>query len=203
MQKIFLDINTINNISLESVYSYVNLKSTQNLPPYFLENAGSEHYKLLAYLASIINDTNNPYIDIGTYRGCSAAALSYNNNHSVITYDIIDCITDNEIFSIKNKENIKIKITDCCNEMLEICQSKLILLDIDPHDGIQESKIIDYLIDYNFNGILLIDDIHLNENMQNFWDSIKLKKYDITKYGHWSGTGVVIFNEKLFDIILL
>ena len=48
MQKIFLDINTINNISLESVYSYVNLKSTQNLPPYFLENAGSEHYKLLA-----------------------------------------------------------------------------------------------------------------------------------------------------------
>jgi hypothetical protein len=29
--------------------------------------------------------------------------------------------------------------------------------------------------------------------MKNFWDRIEEKKYDITNIGHWSGTGLVIF----------
>ena len=47
-----------------------------------------EHYKLLAYLSSFFN--NETIVDIGTYRGLSALALSYNSSNKIITYDIID-----------------------------------------------------------------------------------------------------------------
>ena len=30
----------------------------------------------------------------------------------------------------------------------------------------------------------------------NFWNKVEDKyKYDVTKYGHWSGTGFIIFNS--------
>ena len=33
--------------------------------------------------------------------------------------------------------------------------------------------------------------------MENFWRNINLKKYDLTQYGHFSGTGVVIMNSDI------
>lgn len=203
MQKIILDIDKINTVNLKPGLPYINWTSNVSVNDVYEKDAGIEHYKLLAYMASCINDTENPLIDIGTETGCSAAALSCNNEHHVITYDIVDNISSSELLTIKNKPNIIYKIKDCCDDMDVVCKSKLILLDVDPHDGIQEPKIMDCLIDGGFNGILLLDDIHLNPQMEDFWNSIKLKKYDITKYGHWSGTGLVIFDETLFDIEMI
>jgi hypothetical protein len=39
----------------------------------------------------------------------------------------------------------------------------------------------------------MLDDIHLNEAMINYWNSFTEEKYDLTNIGHWSGTGMVIF----------
>jgi predicted O-methyltransferase YrrM len=41
----------------------------------------------------------------------------------------------------------------------------LILLDIDPHDGIQEAKFLDILRRIQYQGIVIMDDIHLNPAM--------------------------------------
>ena len=52
--------------------------------------------------------------------------------------------------------------------------------------------ILDFLIDNNWHGKLLLDDINLNQEMKNFWNGISHEKYDLTDIGHWSGTGLVI-----------
>ena len=47
----------------------------------------------------------------------------------------------------------------------------------------------------NWEGYLVLDDIHLNDPMKEFWNQIDNEKYDITPMGHWSGTGLVIFRK--------
>ena len=33
--------------------------------------------------------------------------------------------------------------------------------------------------------------------MKRLWNSIEDKKYDFTKYGHCSGTGIIIFDDEI------
>lgn len=165
---------------------------------YFNLNAGEDHYKLIHYISSFID--TNPVIDIGTFYGFSATALSVYNKHKVVTYDIVDCIPDSAI-KLKNHNNIEFNIMNCLNDIERICSSDFIVLDIDPHDGKEERVIIQELIDNNFKGILLLDDIYINDYMKDFWEEITLDKIDVTKYGHFIGTGIVLFSNK-FNFIL-
>ena len=55
---------------------------------FFWMDAGAEHYRLLTYLSTCYN--NCTIIDLGTDKGCSALALSYNPSNHVISYDIED-----------------------------------------------------------------------------------------------------------------
>ncbi len=73
----------------------------------------------------------------------------------------------------------------------EIHSSPFIMLDID-HSGKTEKEILDFLVDNNWHGHLLLDDIYLNNAMKDFWNNITLEKYDLTHIGHFSGTGLVI-----------
>ena len=76
-----------------------------------------------------------------------------------------------------------------------ILKSKIILLDTF-HDGTFEKEFFNYLEDINYTGTLLLDDINLNKNMIEFWNSIDYDKDDITHIGHSSGTGSVYFEKK-------
>jgi hypothetical protein len=77
-------------------------------------------------------------------------------------------------------------------------------LDIDPHDGTTETQFLDALHTNGFRGIILCDDIKLNDGMKEFWDGIPshLKKVDLTAWGHWSGTGAVIYDPSYIDLRL-
>ena len=44
-----------------------------------------------------------------------------------------------------------------------------------------------------FTGILLVDDINLNDQMRRVWADISRPKLDITSIGHHTGTGAVLF----------
>jgi hypothetical protein len=52
----------------------------------------------------------------------------------------------------------------------------------------------------NYSGIILLNDVFnhpdriTKEYMLRFWNSINIEKYDLTKYGHYTGTGIVIIN---------
>ena len=149
-----------------------------------------EHYRLLTYLSKT-ND-NILIIDAGTSQGHSCLALAQNLKNKVITYDIMD-----KNFPFFNEyKNIEFKKLDINQETPETIKSaKLIILDIDPHDGRQEKIFTDYLIKINYKGYVLCDDIHLNQGMKDWWNSILIEKHDVTEVGHFSGTGLINFNQ--------
>jgi len=70
--------------------------------------------------------------------------------------------------------------------------SSFIFFDVD-HNGSFERIFYEHLKKIKYKGLLMCDDIHLNEPMKNWWNNIKEDKYDLTDKGHWSGTGLVHF----------
>ncbi len=199
MKTIVLKNEVLDEIDLSEFNKYVQWSEKNNLFQYFNLDSGKEHYKLLAYLANQF-DKETLLADIGTYMGFSAVALAA-NGHKVITYDVCDWIPD-EGDSVKTHPNITYKIMDCLNDMDTLLKTELIMLDIDPHDGIQEPEIIEALRQNNFKGMLVLDDINLNRNMREFWENIPEKKYDVGKYGHWTSTGIVLFDPSRYEIVM-
>ena len=158
---------------------------------YFLGQPGDEPYKFYAFLSTLFN--NKIILDIGSYYGNSALAYSYNANNKVLSYDIVE----NGQSSIK-KDNITWKLQDFRSDAeIDFSQVKIINLDIDPHDGLQEYEMMKFLIDKKWCGLLVLDDINLNEPMRYFWkkfeDNFKVNLLDIGKIGHHTGTGIVYF----------
>jgi hypothetical protein len=150
----------------------------------------TEHYRLLYYISKSYN--NITIIDAGTNFGHSCKALAQNKNNKIITYDI----QPKNFHFFDEYENIEFKLLDINKESEDIIKSaEIILLDIDPHDGIQEKQFTDFLIKINYKGYLICDDIFLNKGMKDWWDSISIEKYDITEVGHFSGTGIVNFKQ--------
>ena len=157
----------------------------------------NEHFKLCAYISSKVSGVN--IIDAGTSTGNSAIALAYNPKNKVTTYDIMP----NDYESFKKYENIQPIQKDINIESDEvILNAPVILLDVDPHDGIQEKVFTDRLREINYSGFLLCDDIHLNGEMRDWWNSlIEEKKYDLTDIGHMHGTGLVCYGD--FDVTII
>ena len=179
-----IDYNELIDVNLRSLS---NLIREDEFRSYFCNKPGEEHYRLLAYLSTKFNNTT--ILDIGTFKGCSAIALSYNKNNFIKSFDLIDCKQIKEI--PKNVEFIIGDFTDNIYKQL-VLDTPLIILDTN-HTGDFEYKVYNYLKEINWVGYLILDDIYLNDEMKSFWNDISNEKYDITKYGHWSGTGLVIF----------
>jgi hypothetical protein len=75
----------------------------------------------------------------------------------------------------------------------------LIFLDT-AHEGDWERGVYRVLCNADWRGILVADDIFVNDAMREFWDEIETRKADITKYGHGahgSGTGIVLFDDSV------
>ena len=155
---------------------------------YFLEASSLNHYRLLCYLSNHFN--NETFLDIGTFKGLSALAFSSNRNNQVFSFNVVKDPLD-----INNyPENISFIIDNILKDKYRdlILKSKIILLDT-MHDGSFEHTFFNYLNDIRFKGLLLLDDIFLNNEMIAFWNSINIQKEDITRLGHSTGTGAVFF----------
>lgn len=186
--------DNVNNVSLDSLNS---MADWHHHYQFFHLNPGVEHYKLLSYLSFQFPPGTTVY-DIGTFLGYSALTLSHNPNVKVITYNIEENIPPN-VHSIKYKNNIECKIKNCLEDIDELVKSPFIMLDT-AHTGDFERQLIEQLIANNYKGCVLCDDIYLNSEMRQFWDWVPLKKIDVTKYGHWSGTGIIVFDESFVSI---
>lgn len=151
---------------------------------------GNSPFKLYAYLSTLFN--NKIILDIGTEYGNSALAFSYNENNKIISYNILEQGASNI-----SKENIIWKVMDFRNDdTIDYDNVEIICIDVDPHDGKQEVEMIQFLKDRKWSGILLLDDIHKDQQMDDFWSSLDFSddvKYDISSIGHSSGTGVILF----------
>lgn len=167
---------------------------------YFDKMAGEEFYRLLSFLANAM-PKGSKLVDIGTYCGLSANALSTNREITVTTYDIYDHITDNpDANTIRKVANIEYLLKDCLEDGPALALAKVVVLDVDPHDGAMEAEIFSMLRSVGFRGVVVLDDIKLNGKMKEFWEGIPERKLDVTSYGHWSGTGIVYFSDDI-DIV--
>lgn len=154
---------------------------------YFVGEPGQEHYKLLAYISTQYN--NSILLDIGTYKGCSALALSYNPTNQVKSFDIRQGLRNIS----GHPDNVEFIVDNILNKEYEplLILSKFIILDTD-HLGPFEYEFYNHLKTIGYKGVLLLDDIKLNAEMIQFWNSITDEKYDISNIGHHSGTGLVM-----------
>ena len=177
-----LDVGAIRSMDLERFRPFV----TDIYTKYFWMDAGAEHYKLLAYLSTCYRDTT--IVDLGTDKGCSALALSYELSNRVVSYDI-----ENRRVVPIELPNVEFRVKDALKDKDTILSAPLIMLDT-AHDGVFEQRLYARLVEWRYEGLLLLDDIYLNPIMQSFWDKIGLEKIDLTPLGHWSGTGLVRFD---------
>lgn len=199
MEDILKKILEVTNEELDAINfsNYKLRREITNVPEHwFLLESGKEHYRLLYYISSLFS--GKTLIDIGTWVGDSALALASNKENKVISYDIVRQPRNTQGISIDinqliKDENIKFILGDATkHDKEEILNSPFIMLDT-AHDGIFENEFYNFLKEINYKGFFFLDDIHLNEPMRQFWNSITEDKYDLTKVGHWSGSGLVHF----------
>lgn len=182
--------DSIKNIKLDELSKNLYNKNMIND---FLDFPGKNHYYLLAYFSLMFNDSI--FVDIGTNEGASALALAYNKTNNIYSFDLVNNRKINE-----NIENISYIIDDITRKYMGydgkyvdlILSAKLVMLDTE-HDGKFENEFYYFLKKINYKGFLFLDDIYLYPMMTKFWNNIKEEKIDLTKYGHWSGSGLVIF----------
>lgn len=164
----------------------------QSINPNDWLTAGQSEYRLYAWLSSQFENTT--ILDVGTRTGGSALALSYNDKNQVISYDLVEQGASSSI----KKENITFKIQDFReDDTLDWDNISIIMIDVDPHDGVQEVEMMEFLKEKGWKGIMLLDDIGPGwPEVQDMWDAIEEPKIDVTPVGHMSGTGLVNFGSK-------
>jgi hypothetical protein len=152
---------------------------------YYTDRSSKEHYRLLTHISNSFNDET--FIDVGTLKGSSALALSTNKKNKVYSFNLSSQLELNSL-----PENVEFIIDNVLSGKYNniLLSSKFILLDTF-HDGSFEQEFLNYLKSINYSGVLILDDIYLNNEMRFFWENIKEDKLDITNIGHSSGTGVV------------
>ena len=172
------ELNAINLSAKLKLFNGHSDKQYFNLP------AGKEHYRLLHWFG----ENFNTILEFGTYRGLSTLALS--GKAMVHSYDIED--HDKAVWMYLVDANTFIYDGDYSYLHHDIDDFEIIFFDT-VHDGKSELEFYTYLNEIGWTGILILDDIHWNKEMEDFWNSIELRKEDWTSIGHWSGTGIVFF----------
>ena len=154
--------------------------------------AGQSEYRLYAWLTTQFNNTT--ILDVGTRTGGSALALSYNETNKVMSYDLQEQGASSGI----SKSNVQFNIKDFReDDTLDFDNISIIMLDVDPHDGVQEEEMFEWLEEKGWKGLVLLDDIGPQwPEIEDFWNRITYPKLNVTEVGHMSGTGLVNFDEK-------
>lgn len=171
---------------------------------FYRKRSGEAHYRLLSQLSLSLN--NSHIIDIGTATGSSALALSYNENNIVYSFDLQNRVeflhqsvsyqTDKNMawYNTIRPPTVNFIQGDFYHFRGIVLSSPLILFDVN-HSGEQEIAFQSWLRYNKYCGMVIYDDIHLNNEMKIFWDQISEKKYDVTSLGNQSGTGIVLYGQ--------
>lgn len=201
----------IESTSKSLLETYPFLKSHEDV----IKPSGKEHYFFLTSLSNQLNNAN--IIELGTHTGRSSLALGFNKTNKLTTYDIVDILLPD--VKNANNANITFKIDNLFDPVIreqnrnKLLSSDVLFIDIDPHEGVMEYEMYQWLKDNDYQGLIFFDDIHLKEGhmgvqtgnsmQKTLWDKIEDKyKKDLTHVGHWSGTGLVSFNFDKYNIII-
>jgi hypothetical protein len=167
---------------------------------YYEQPAGENHYRLFAYLSTLLPD-DSLIVDVGTRHGTSAFAFSFNPKVNVITYNL----EQEPVGLINVPPNIDFRIGDVMYDK-EVLNASLISIDT-AHLGNWELEFFDWLVENNWHGITVWDDTIMNtiyphsmEPGQHpmrdiFLQGVIERGYeliDLTPIGHITGTTAII-----------
>jgi predicted O-methyltransferase YrrM len=164
-----------------------------------------EHYRLLAAFMQILNPAL--VIEVGTYTGISALAMKkfLPDAAKLITFDVIPwkqipdvCLTDDDFKDGRMVQMIgDLADSAVMNQHSEMMSKADIIFCDAPKDGIFEPKFIANLSRVKFvkPPLVIFDDIRV-WNMLQTWNEISMPKLDVTSFGHWSGTGLVRWQNR-------
>lgn len=167
----------------------------------YLETWPGEHYRLLAAMTRILRPS--AAVEVGTYTGMGCLAMASSMPlGKVVTYDIVpwESFPDSLITPADLGGGLEQRLGDLSKsdyferESETLKAAGLIFVD-GPKDGSFERTFLDHLIPLlmGSGAVLMLDDIRLM-NMVQLWRELPLPKLDITSFGHWSGTGLAIFD---------
>ena len=142
MKLVTLEKNHIDNLNFDKTFD--NIFENEDKIEYFSSN-GKEHYRLLSYFSTLFNNSN--IIDIGSHKGYSSLALSYNKTNTVYSFDIVDNVRNN-IKSVNNIHFFYDNLFDSSGREKWkdiILSAPFIFLDVDPHNGNMELDMYNYL----------------------------------------------------------
>lgn len=198
----FIDENELEKIDLQGGKKYMSWSKSHE--EYITHPPGMENYKMFASIARQLPN-GSLVVELGTSTGSNTLSLAYNNPHiKVLTFDYENNFLKKpkDAQSILDLKNVEFQNCNGADHYKKFLSSSLIIVDMEPHDGLQEEILVENLANEGYKGIVIFDDISLNVNMKYFWDSVTLKKIDLTRFGHWSGVGAVIFDPSHLDIVV-
>ena len=152
----------LNGIDMKNISSLI--PDDDSFKKYIDMSAGTDHYRLLRWISDQFNNVN--LIDIGTFKGFSGASLSHNINNQVFSFDVQNHLVLNPI-----PKNLNIIIDDFKKYEDLLKSSPFIFYDT-VHDGHHEDLFFTWLRSISYHGIVIFDDIYLNDQMKKFWQSI-------------------------------
>ena len=169
-------------------------------PPYYINIWPGEHYKLLAGLVLTLQP--KIAIEIGTASGLSILSLKkyMPRNSKLVTFDVFPW-EDDENSILKKEDFEKGKLFQYVEDLSDdeifkkhtslFENAELIFIDA-IHDGDFENNLMEKFKSISFKNppYIVLDDIRVWK-MLKMWRDIKHPKLDITSFGHWSGTGIV------------
>ncbi len=162
-----------------------------------------EHYKLIAGLMKVLQPAI--VIEIGTHVGLASLTIKkfLQPTGYIYTFDVIPWNQFQETCFIEHDFDDKklVQYSDDLTKFDLVIKHKEIIENADfifidaMKDGIQEKQFLENFgkLKLKENCIVMFDDIRL-WNMLRIWREIKRPKFDLTSFGHWSGTGLVHWN---------
>ena len=215
---VVLDFDAIRNF--EGARNEFKQFTTPKYQGHFMNKPGREHYALLSYLTATYGDCRH-VTDIGTRYVASSLALGSNRRSPVWTFDLPKSKERRAAFQGQSEEEWQsqvkaagVSITFHNLNLLNVTEenfrmymgSWLVVLDTHhlPYTVPFEVQWFQRMMDIKFKGIIVLDDIHVNKEMRQWWkdlcdnaDQYGYKTYDLTPVGHHSGTGLVDFSGRV------
>lgn len=190
---------TANNINYRSIFDQINnisINSINKITPEFQTDETGDQMrveKLLIYIINLFRTYKNPNACIlGIWRNwiLKTFTRTYVNTYAYTTYNG-NRLCNEDLQQYDTYDNVNIYDSEPVQS--DIINNDIIIHHMDVHDGISENILINLLQNNNYTGLLLLTNIHLNNEMNTMWNNIKQNKIDISYKTHWIGIGIVLF----------
>lgn len=160
-----------------------------------------EHYRLLAGFVEVLKPRQ--IIEIGTESGLGALAMreALPPDGKILTFDILPWSPESSVITREDVDGgavvpLRDDLSDpavAAHYARELREADFLFIGA-AKDGVQERVFLENFrkVGLKKGAVLFLDDIRL-WNMLAIWREISMPKLDLTGFGHWSGSGVVLW----------